>query len=111
MSNFHWSLGYLIPSNKLNEVKRAKPFYREEEEEDNVEQFINDGALKKMRNHIPGHMFNNHWSLRYLIPSTNFKEDKRAKPFYLDEEEEEEKEEEEDDDDVVEQFIKDRALK
>jgi hypothetical protein len=36
-------------------------------------------------------MFNNHWSLRYLIPSTNFKEDKRAKPFYLDEEEEEEK--------------------
>jgi hypothetical protein len=34
MSNCYWSLEYLIPSIKLKEDKRAKPFYHEEEEED-----------------------------------------------------------------------------
>jgi hypothetical protein len=43
MSN---SLRYLIPSLKLKEDKRAKPFYHEEEEEEGVKQFIKDGVLK-----------------------------------------------------------------
>jgi hypothetical protein len=40
-------IGSRIPSIKLKEDKRAKPFYHEEEEEENgVEQYIKDGALK-----------------------------------------------------------------
>jgi hypothetical protein len=39
-------LGYLIPSIKLKEDKRAKPIYHEEEVKDRVEQFITYGALK-----------------------------------------------------------------
>jgi hypothetical protein len=38
-------IGISYPSIKLKEHKRAKPFYHEEEE-DGVEQFIKDGALK-----------------------------------------------------------------
>jgi hypothetical protein len=38
-------LGYLVPSIKLKEDKRTKPFYHEEEE-DGVEKFTKNGALK-----------------------------------------------------------------
>jgi hypothetical protein len=38
-------LKYRITSIKLKKDKRPKPFYQEEEE-DRVEQFIKDGALK-----------------------------------------------------------------
>jgi hypothetical protein len=114
MSNYHWSLGYLIPSIKLKEDKRAMPFDHEveEEEEEEEEEENGGGAIyKRWSSKIKGnpilcHMSNYRWSLGYLIPSINLKQDKTVKPFYHEEEEEEEEEE-----DGVEQFIKDLALK
>jgi hypothetical protein len=73
MSNYNWSLRYPVSSIKLKEDKLAKPFYHEEEEE-GVEQFIKDGALKQKRESYPCHMSNYHWSFRYLIPSKKKKQ-------------------------------------